>query len=137
MTTSLRDRLLTKLRPLAALVFIHIPRPIIRAAKWFTAIAVLLLAALVLTLRYYVLPEVAAYRPQIEAQLSSALKLPIRIEEVSADWAGLRPHLAIRGLQLLDQEGRMALRLDQVDAEVGWMSLVTASLRLARLEHIM
>ncbi|MEY3202231.1 MAG: hypothetical protein RIR70_1781, partial [Pseudomonadota bacterium] len=53
---------------------------------------------------------------------------------VRAEWSGFRPHLAMQGLQLLDEAGRVALRLERVEADVGWMSLPTASLRLARLE---
>ena len=102
--------------------------------RWALVLGVMALAGVVLALRWTVLPAVEQYRPQIEAQLSKSLKLPIRIERVSADWSGFRPHLAIDGLQLIDPQGRTALRLDRVDADVGWMSLLTASLRFHRLE---
>lgn len=119
---------------LLRLLFLQIPAPVWWAARWTAAVLVVLLAGFVLVMRYSVLPQVEQYRPGLEALVSQSLKLPVRIERVAADWHGLRPQLLLTGVQLLDGEGRSALRLERVQAEVGWLSLPTLSLRLHRLQ---
>ncbi|MDP1606918.1 MAG: YhdP family protein [Rhodocyclaceae bacterium] len=93
-------------------------------------------ALLILTGRYLILPEIAAYRGAIEQQLSSAIGLPVKIGALTAEWPGLHPRLAIKQLQVHDSAGRPALSFDHVDAEIGWASLWHFSLRLSRLEIV-
>jgi uncharacterized protein (TIGR02099 family) len=92
------------------------------------------LALLVLAGRYLILPEIAAYRGDIEQQLSRAIGLPVKIGAVSAEWPGLRPHLHIDQLQVHDLAGRPALAFDRVEAEIGWSTLWRLRLHLHRLE---
>lgn len=96
-------------------------------------VAWLLFAAVVLVLRYQVLPDIARYRDQIEQLASRAVGLPVRIGGVSAGWAGLRPELFLDGVRLLDQEGREALSFRRVEAVLSWRSLAFRELRLHRL----
>jgi uncharacterized protein (TIGR02099 family) len=91
-------------------------------------------AVVVLALRYAVLPQIENYRPTIERLLGDALNRPVSIRQVQAYWSGLRPALTLNGLDIRDQEGRSALGLEQVDAELAWDSLLFMELRLARLE---
>src|SRR5574337_614541 len=79
--------------------------------------------ALVLGLRYLVLPWIDDYRGRIEALASEALGRPVRIGSLAADWSGLRPRLHLRQFTLADDAGQPALQLEQVDAVLGWSSL--------------
>ncbi len=80
-------------------------------------------AAVVLGLRYYLLPQIDHYRPDIEAAATRALGVPVQIAHIDAEWAG-SPRLKFRDLRLADREGRPALELPQVDATVSWRSIV-------------
>lgn len=114
----------------------RIPRPLIRAAAVGGTFLLVLLAVFVLVMRWSVLPVIEQYRPEIERKLSDSLHLPVKIESLRANWNGFRPRLSLAGLQLFDAHGRAALRLERVEAELGWLSLPTASLRFNRLEVV-
>ncbi len=104
-----------------------------RALGWGLVVYVAC-ACLVLGTRQFLLPRVDSYRPQIERLLGEALERQVRIDALSADWTGLHPHLALRGLTLLDATDQPALRLEQVDAALGFSSLVRGRLHLHRLD---
>ena len=91
-------------------------------------------ALIFLTLRYSVLPHIEDYRSDIEAMLSGAINLPVTLAGIEAEWQGLRPHLALYGFAVRDQEGRPALAFDKVEADVAWTSLLHLGLRLERIE---
>ncbi|GAB4167179.1 MAG: hypothetical protein Fur0039_04670 [Rhodocyclaceae bacterium] len=108
-----------------------------RLARW---LAWLLLAAyagfgvLVLVVRYAVLPHVDEYRDDIARMLSAAIGLRVSVRRIDARWHGLNPALGLRGLQLYDEQGRPALALEEVDAELSWATAAFGQLRLSRLE---
>src|SRR5574338_439076 len=81
-------------------------------------------AGLVLALRYVVLPRVDNFRGKIEEMTSAAIGLPVRIGGMVADWSGLRPRLHLSEVVVSDKAGQPALALGQVDAVLGWSSVV-------------
>jgi uncharacterized protein (TIGR02099 family) len=92
-----------------------------------------LCAGVLLSVRYFVLPEVGQYREQIAAELGRSLGLKAEIAKLDADWDGLRPRLRIDGLVLREPSGAAALQLAHVDASLGWSSLLFGRFRLNRL----
>lgn len=94
----------------------------------------IVVAVVVLGARHLLLPQVDAYRTQIEGLVGEALAREVRIDSIRADWSGLHPHLALRGVTLLDEAGQPALRLEQVDAALGFSSLVRGRMHLHRLD---
>jgi uncharacterized protein (TIGR02099 family) len=86
-----------------------------------------------LALRWMVLPQLPRWRPEVERIASRELGQPLSINKLDADWDGLRPRIRISGLVLKDSAGHAALRLDHVDASLGWSSLILGRLRLHRL----
>jgi len=111
-----------------------------RLRRWLRRTAYALLAlwflagGLFLLVREVVVPRLGDYREQIAALASRNVGLPVQIEGLRGDWAGLRPRLHLTGLTLLDEAGRPALRLPQVDATLSWSSLLRLELRFHRLE---
>lgn len=91
-------------------------------------------ALLLLSLRHLVLPQIESYRPDIERLVSAVIERPVSIRSVDAYWVGLHPALTLKGLDIRDKEGRSALGLEQVEAELAWDSLLFAELRLSKLE---
>ena len=106
----------------------------VRMAAWALVAAYFLFLLLVLVLRYAVLPQIAHYRGDLEQALSKSLHLPVKVARLDADWQGLRPRLTLNGLEILDKENRPALSFDQVQAVLGWTSLLVLEPKLHRLE---
>ena len=74
-------------------------------------------------LHLIIVPRIAELRPQLEAWASSALGVPVRIDALSADSPGLIPSVEIRGVRLLDAQGREALLLPRIQATLSPQSL--------------
>lgn len=131
------DNNITPLRPLTANpILLPRLRRLARALMWLALLAYFGFAVIFLTLRYLVLPQVGDYHADIERMLSESLRLPVAIRAIDAEWQGLRPQLALHGFQVHDRQGRPAMVLDDVTAEISWTSLLHFGLRLHRLEIV-
>lgn len=97
-------------------------------------VAYFIFCALFLTLRYAVLPQISAYRVDVEQVATKAIGRKVSIETIAASWHGLRPHLSLGNVVIYDKDGGTALQLPAVSATVSWWSLVVADLRLHSLE---
>lgn len=96
-------------------------------------LAGLAFAALVLGLRYWILPNIADYREDIATSISKDAGQKVSIGSISAGWEGLRPYLGLGDIRVYDQESRPALNLRQVEATLSWWSLFLGEIRLASL----
>ena len=134
---STRRRILA-LRPLPAPAFL--PAGSVRRAFIWTGRLLLALyfaaGSLILVGRHFLMPQLAGQQALVEERLAAAIGLPVSLSGLSAEWPGLHPRLALQGLQIHDRDGRPALRLDHVEAEIGWSSLLVFDLRLHRLEIV-
>jgi uncharacterized protein (TIGR02099 family) len=108
---------------------------------WLYRVAILTLVggtvlagAAVLLLRYWVLPGVDAYRPQIEAALSRAANERITVGAVEGEWDGIRPRLALREVRVFDRGGVERLALAKVDGTLSWTTLLAGELRFYTIE---
>ncbi|RJG01766.1 YhdP family protein [Noviherbaspirillum sedimenti] len=97
-------------------------------------LAYFLFAALILVLRYAVLPNIDVYKPAIEQMASRALGRQVAAGSLQASWRGLRPHLSMTDVVVRDPAGQPALVLPRVSATLAWSSVLVADLRLQRLE---
>jgi uncharacterized protein (TIGR02099 family) len=98
-------------------------RAFLRAVLWSLFFLYVGFAALTLALRYWLLPELPRYQPEIEAAASRILGAPVRIGRLEAHWRGLNPALRLEDTRILDATGEIALRLTQVDGALSWRSL--------------
>ena len=87
----------------------------------------------VLVTRYYLLPHIGDWRPRIEAAASTALKAPVTIGQIEADWQRLQPRLLLRDVALQDPAGGNALTLPQVEVVLSWTTLIALEPRMASL----
>jgi uncharacterized protein (TIGR02099 family) len=110
----------------------HMKR-LLRALEVFAWFALFALAALVLALRYWVLPDIERYRPDIVAAISKAVGLPVKVGAIEARWSGLRPDITVSDVRILDAQGREALVLPSVHNVLAWRSLLHRELRLHSL----
>ena len=90
-------------------------------------------AALVLALRFWLLPDIERYRDDIVAAVSRTVGQPVRIGGIEAGWLGLNPRIDLTDVRIQDREGREALVLPAVQNVVSWSSLLRGKLRLHSL----
>ena len=83
-----------------------------------------IVAALLLGLRYVVLPRVDLFRPRIEALLSERLHAQFRIGRLAPHWSGFQPGIDVTDLTIRDRHGRIALDVPHATATVAWRSLL-------------
>jgi uncharacterized protein (TIGR02099 family) len=95
----------------------------LRWGGWLLFVAWLAFTALVLALRYTVLPKVADYRTQIEQVASKAVGQPVRIGRIEARWQGLNPDLVLDDVVVADRQGAPAFSLARVEGVLSWQSL--------------
>ena len=91
------------------------------------------LAVGVLTLRYYVLPDIDRYRPWVEHTVSDAAGQHITIARIEGEWSGYRPSLSLSGIVVFDRQDRPALELERAHAVLAWRSVMLFGLRLHQL----
>jgi uncharacterized protein (TIGR02099 family) len=90
-------------------------------------------AALVLALRFWILPDIESQRERIVAAITRSVGLPVRIGRIEAGWLGLNPQLNFSDVRVLDAQGREALVLPIVENVLSWRALVTGEFRLHSL----
>jgi uncharacterized protein (TIGR02099 family) len=105
-----------------------------RAAFYVLIASVLLVAVLVLGLRYWVLPNIDDHRLAIAAAISRAANQRITIGSIQGEWDGLRPRLILQDVRLYDRTGVERLALESVDSTVSWASLVAGEPRFYSIE---
>jgi uncharacterized protein (TIGR02099 family) len=110
------------LRRIGRLIF-KLPLWSWRVGVYATLGAVLLVGGSILGLRYWVLPNIDAYRGELERVMSSATGSRITIGEVRADWRGLRPQFTLLNVTVYDYAGRSALELGRIDSSLAWTTL--------------
>ena len=71
-----------------------------------------------------ILPRVGEWRDELAQQATQALGAPVRVGQVVGRADGIWPVLVLREVQILDGQGRAALRLPEVEAR---LSLATLS----------
>jgi uncharacterized protein (TIGR02099 family) len=91
-------------------------------------------AAALVTLRYWILPDIEKHHDEVTALASRAVGLQVKIGKIEADLYWFRPHLVFTDVQLLDEEGHSVLELRRIDNVVSWMTLLSGELRLQALE---
>jgi len=91
------------------------------------------LAAIVLAVRFWLLPDIERYRAEIVAAVSAAVGQPVRIGGLSAGWYGLNPHIHLRDVRIFDRAGREVLTLPSIDNQLAWSSLLQGRLKVHSL----
>lgn len=95
----------------------------VRWLSWFMIAALMVFAVAWGVLHGFIVPRIGEFRPRVEAEASRALGVPVRIGELTAQSTGLVPSFELRDVQLLDPQGREALRLPRVLAALSPKSL--------------
>jgi uncharacterized protein (TIGR02099 family) len=123
--------------PLAELGVAPQRRPLVRRLLRVTGITALILyfgfAAVLLALRFWILPQIEDHPELIAQAISRNIGQRVSIGSVDSGWQRLRPYLALTDLRLYDSDGRIALSLPSVSCTLSWDSLVFGTLRFNSL----
>lgn len=74
-------------------------------------------------LQWLIVPRIGEFRPQLEAQATRVLGVPVHIEAIAAHSNGMIPSFELINVELFDAQGRVALRLPRVLAALSPRSL--------------
>ncbi|MDE2365468.1 MAG: TIGR02099 family protein [Betaproteobacteria bacterium] len=89
---------------------------------------------LLLSLRYWLLPDIERYRETIASAISRASGQYVTIGQISADWDGLRPHMMLRMIQVHDEEGNTTLLLHRLEGTLSWLSILHGNVHFREIE---
>lgn len=107
----------------------------LRVLLWALSVLIFALALLYGAVRFYVLPSVDRWRPNVEAALERLIERPIRIGRLSAAMEGLRPSLTVHELRLGTPE-TPPLQIDSVTAVLSLRALLAGRIDLFSLELV-
>lgn len=104
-----------------------------RAALSALWLMIIVLTLSILTLRYFILPNIADYKDRIAQEISEVAGQKITIGNIEASWNGMNPHLSLRQVAIYDEKDRMALTLHEVETSLSWLSIPLLEPKLATL----
>ena len=104
-----------------------------RAIEFLAWSAFFAVAASVLAVRFWLLPDIERHRGEIVARVSAAVGQPVRIGGIQAGWFGLNPHIRLHDVRIYDHAGREALALPSIENRLAWSSLVRGELKVHSL----
>ena len=93
---------------------------------------VIVMSLVALVLKFWFMPDVDRFRPDLEMAATEAVGVPVRIGAMSADWQGIHPRLTLMDVRLEPFEGE-ALLFPKVEAIGSWFSLAVLEPRLRQL----
>ncbi len=109
---------------------------IYRLATYAVLAAGIVFVALVIGLRYVVLPNINDYREAIAQAISRAAGQRVSIGAITGSWRGYRPELSFQDVRVFDSRNEQALSLGRVEAVLSWLSLLNAEVRFDALEIV-
>jgi uncharacterized protein YhdP len=101
-------------------------RPCVEVLAWAVFFV---LAALVLAVRFWLLPDIERYREEIVGAVSAAVGQPVRIGGSARAGTASNPHIHLRDVRIFDRAGREALTLPSIDNQLAWSSLLQGRLK--------
>ena len=104
-----------------------------RVTEFLAWAAFFAIAAALLALRFWLLPDIERHRSRIVAAVSQTIGQPVKIGRIEAGWLGLRPQLTLQDVHIFDAQGREVRVLPAVENVLSWRSLATGQLRLRSL----
>ncbi|MGH8760803.1 MAG: YhdP family protein, partial [Burkholderiales bacterium] len=107
-----------------------------RLATYTVLAAGIIFVALVLALRYVVLPNINDYREPIARAISRAAGQRVSIGAITGSWQGYRPELSFQDVRVFDSLNQQVLSLGRVEAVLSWLSLLDTEVRFDTLEIV-
>ncbi len=93
---------------------------------------IIIVCAAALGFKFWVMPNLDRFKPDVEAAASRALGKPVTVGRLEAGWDGINPRLTLRELRVAADSGA-PLELPSVEAVLSWLSLALLEPHLASL----
>jgi uncharacterized protein (TIGR02099 family) len=106
---------------------------LLRIVTWILVAAVAFFSLLLLSLRYWVLPNIEQYRENIASAISQASGQHVTVGEINANWDGLRPHMMLGTIKVYDKQGNNSLLLHRLEGTVSWRSILHGGLHFREI----
>ncbi|HVY05626.1 MAG TPA: YhdP family protein [Burkholderiales bacterium] len=104
-----------------------------RIATFAVLAAGIAFIALVIGLRYLVLPNINDYRETVAHAMTQAVGQRVTIGSIAGSWQGYRPELNLMDVKVFGQGEQLAFELDRVETVLSWLSLFSAEWRFDSL----
>lgn len=104
-----------------------------RLFTWVLIVATIGFSFLLLSLRYWLLPDIERYRDTIASAISQASGQHVTLGGISANWDGFRPHMTLHTVKVHDKAGNVSLLLHQLEGTLSWRSLLHGELRFREI----
>jgi uncharacterized protein (TIGR02099 family) len=105
----------------------------LRAFLWLLILCLFTIGLTMLATRYWVMPRVNEWRPQVERIVSDVLGAPVKIGRMEASWRGLNPVVALNDVVIAGRGGAAVLALPRIEGTMSWSSVPALEPRFARL----
>jgi uncharacterized protein (TIGR02099 family) len=97
---------------------------LLRFGAWCLLLLGVLLGMAWGALHFWIVPRIGDHRPALERLARQTLGVPVRIGQISAESTGWAPSFELREIELLDPQGRTALRLPKVRIAISVRSVL-------------
>jgi uncharacterized protein (TIGR02099 family) len=118
---------------LCSIPFVFVSRKTLRRLYWSALGVYFVASAIVLGVRYLVLPNIDNWRPQIEHYVGQAIGARVVVGHIAADWQGLNPRLTLSDITIYGEPVAPVLQLPAMSAELAWRSVLLRRPRLLNL----
>ena len=108
-------------------------KKIMRWSLYALAALLVIFVLAVVLIRFVVFPNIDSYKDNIAAYATKTAGQKITIGDINTSWDGFSPHIALKNINVFDAENRPALHLDDVAANVSWLSVPLLQARLSQL----
>lgn len=90
--------------------------------------------AVVISLRFFVLPGIDDYREPIAHSVAQAIGQSVEIGRIEGDWRDYRPQLRLFDVRIHEAGGQQTLAFDRVDTVLSWRSLIARNIIFKLIE---
>ncbi|MDX1519229.1 MAG: DUF3971 domain-containing protein, partial [Gammaproteobacteria bacterium] len=92
---------------------------------WYSLAAVIILAAVSITLLRMALPDIGIYREDIQVWISDYMGYPVEIHDINADWEGWIPNLYLDDIRVINERtGQPLISFDQASVTLDLVSSI-------------
>ncbi|MEK9917250.1 MAG: hypothetical protein VW645_07460, partial [Betaproteobacteria bacterium] len=97
---------------------------------WGLAAACVVASVVVLTAKFYLVPNLDQFREQIEAVVVESSGQPLTFEEIEASWSGLNPVFRLSNVRLRDESMENNFSFSELYVEISSLSLLKGEVEL-------
>jgi uncharacterized protein (TIGR02099 family) len=110
--------------------------PLQKIKRWLLTllvVALVIVAAIIGVIQFYIFPHIDNYKDRIAQTLSQSLKQEVTIAHIGIRWSGFAPQVTLGNVAVFDQQQRPALELSKITTRLSWSSVVLLSPSLISL----